>query len=130
MREAKLSARWAYVLHSRQLILPEDGYVPADSGARVVLGPAAWGLLLCYIWRVQVWGFRCDRRRSGGYFQPARQVIHGNARVETLQAESAAGLRALNPHIQVDAVCARLAAENVDELLAGARSRARWQRQL
>ena len=50
-----------------------------------------------------------------------RQVIHTYARVGNSKAESAAeSLRALNPHIQVDAVCARLAAENVDELLAGA----------
>ena len=45
--------------YSRQLILPEMGYEAqlALKGARVVvLGAGGLGLLLCYIWRVQVWG--------------------------------------------------------------------------
>ena len=45
--------------YSRQLILPEMGYEAqlALKGARVVvLGAGGLRLLLCYIWRVQLWG--------------------------------------------------------------------------
>lgn len=111
--------------YSRQLILPEMGYEAqlALKGARVVvLGAGGLGApSLLYLAGAGVGHIVViddDRVDTSNLH---RQVIHTYARVGNSKAESAAeSLRALNPHIQVDAVCARLAAENVDELLAGA----------
>ena len=111
--------------YSRQLILPEMGYEAqlALKGARVVvLGAGGLGApSLLYLAGAGVGHIVViddDRVDTSNLH---RQVIHTYARVGNSKAESAAeSLRALNPHIRVDAVCARLTAENADDLLSGA----------
>lgn len=111
--------------YARQLILPEMGYDAqlALKGARVVVvgagglgAPALLYLAGAGVGHIVV--IDDDRVDASNLH---RQVIHTYARVGNSKAESAAeSLRALNPHIEVEAVCKRLTSENVDVLLAEA----------
>ena len=100
--------------YSRQLILPEMGYEAqlALKGARVVvLGAGGLGApSLLYLAGAGVGHIVViddDRVDTSNLH---RQVIHTYARVGNSKAESAAeSLRALNPHIRVDAVCLMVA---------------------
>lgn len=110
--------------YARHLVLPEVGLAGQRrlADARVALiGAGGLGApVSLYLAAAGVGSIRLvdDDRVERSNLQ--RQVVHADARVGMAKTESArVALEALNPGVRVDAVQARLAAANVEELVGG-----------